>query len=353
MVRILETTLERTRTSPAYRQKLDAGWCLFAEWCMTSGVSLQDSLCSTLSADQRIAEFVNIAFEVGHPLWLVKHAVLACQTRYRFLKGNIPRSWDCLRSWQAQKAWRNRVPITPELMRTVFTAALNWALIDSSLAQLLFPFCVLVRVGFHGLLRPGEIANLVAGDVRLPLSPANGEAAVIAIRSPKTRFHYGRKQFALITDVGTVAYLRWLVADLPPHVKLWPSDANRFRSLFASVLRKAGLANLPITPASLRAGGATDMIVRQVDIGRLKFLGRWKSQGTLDSYVQEAVAQLVALHLDDCQRSIITTALAASEHCWQTPPVLPWTCLFSRARQWRSWRRQRPQPTHGAGQKPS
>ena len=40
----------------------------------------------------------------------------------------------------------------------------------------------------------------------------------------------------------------------------------------------------------MRAGGATELIIRGDDIGRIQFLGRWRSNAILQAYIQEAVS---------------------------------------------------------------
>ena len=82
--------------------------------------------------------------------------------------------------------------------------------------------------------------------------------------------------------------MRWLLEGLPPGVKVWPSTLQSFRAMFRTVLEKARLT-LPLTPGSLRAGGATWLVTSGTEIARIRFLGRWKSDTGLAAYIQEAV----------------------------------------------------------------
>ena len=207
------------------------------------------------------------------------------------------------------------------------------------MAGVLFPFAVLIRVAFAALLRPGEVVNLLVGDIRLP-SAFGSQSAVIAIRSPKTRAVAGRVQFALLRDAGVMSWLSWLLEGLPRSVRIWPTTMLRVRSVFQQVLARAGLKSLKLTPASLRAGGATTLIANDVDIGRVKFLGRWQSERSLASYIQEAMAQLTWLDLDTQQQALIRHLNVACSWAWSQPPLVPWTSLFSRRRQWRTLRSQ-------------
>ena len=60
------------------------------------------------------------------------------------------------------------------------------------------------------------------------------------------------------------------------------------------------IQDLGLTPASLRAGGATHSFSTQAcDLGQLKFKGRWAALSTLEHYEHECTATLVMLRLSD------------------------------------------------------
>ena len=87
---LAETKLEQTRTSPIYRSRLARGLGLFLAWLLTS-TGLSDLEGQTdREADQLLCDFVNDARELGYQFWLVKHAILAAQSRWRYLRFGIP-----------------------------------------------------------------------------------------------------------------------------------------------------------------------------------------------------------------------------------------------------------------------
>ena len=351
MVIIAETGLERERTSRIYRHRLRQGWDIFVAWANRNSINLDRlSGSAPTAADQVLADFLNSCRDQQVPLWLARHALLSVQTHHRQLKGKIPRAWDCLRSWQAQKAWGNRVPIDLTVLKVLFAVSLDWAFTDGFMARLLFPFAVLIRVGFYGFLRPAKICRLRAGDVKLPTSDTPSPTAVLGLSNPKTRNHNGRAQFSLISDNDTVQWLTWLKHSLPPAVKLWPSTPEAFRSVFKAVLGRSKLS-LPLTPGCLRAGGATYLVTSGLDLGRIKFLGRWSSERTLSCYVQEAVAQLAWLQLDSDSQRKAQLIVEQSSAAWSSAPALPWCSLFSRGKQWRTLRLSH--PTHLTGSTPA
>ena len=69
-----------------------------------------------------------------------------------------------------------------------------------------------------------------------------------------------------------------------------------------------------------------------LDIGRLKFRGRWASLHTLEHYVQEATATLVMMRAGHTQIQFLREFVACG-HVFLKPPLLPWPSYFSRRRQ--------------------
>lgn len=316
-----------------YRPRLQRGWGVFISWLVTSARPVRIPEMHSFAVDQLLCDFVNHAEQAGFPFWLAKHALLDVQTKHRHLRHCLPRAWDRLRSWAGQRAWWTRVPISEELLRYVFAVALSWGLEAREQFAYLICLAVLMRVACYALLRPGELVALRVLDIRLPSPLEQTQVALLAIAKPKTRHHHGRGQFATWKDPTTVAWLRWLIDGLPRAARLWPSGAGRFRSVFNDIIIRAGVQHLKLTPASLRAGGATSLVLQGLDMGRIMFLGRWMSEKTFASYIQEAGAQLAWLELTPEQRDRIRSAVFASRAAWLSSPKVPWHLLSSRERQ--------------------
>jgi hypothetical protein len=142
-------------------------------------------------------------------------------------------------------------------------------------AALWIPFAVCLRVGFFGLLRPVEIDQLTRERIALPLDAALGIGMrlVCTIVDPKNRQSAGRLQFS-ITDICAIAWVTWLLKGVPTQWRLYPGTQASFATLFKELFERLGLGGLRFTPASLRAGGATDMFLTGVPTDRLKFQGR-------------------------------------------------------------------------------
>ena len=82
----------------------------------------------------------------------------------------------------------------------------------------------------------------------------------------------------------------------------------------------------PEVPHSYISGVATNM---------LKFRGRWKTDSSIEVYIQEAMARLTPSRLPD--PTLYTSLARGSEFQWQSPPSQPWTAFFDRSQQIRGW----------------
>lgn len=162
-----------------------------------------------------------------------------------------------------------------------------------------FVFSTLALVGYYGLLRPGELCALHGADIALPRSWSfAGPFMVLKVNQPKNARQMGSQQFAEIRHPDTVNWTIWMVRTrASPARKLWPGTAASFRSAFTSICRRLELDKLRLSPASLRAGGATLLLDQKIEVSRIRFLGRWSNLRSLEHYLQVARAQQIAIEL--------------------------------------------------------
>ena len=118
-----------------------------------------------------------------------------------------------------------------------------------------------MRLGYKGILRAGEAGGLRSGRVNLPRGPLGvGHAAIIVIDSPKTARDLGRQQFSMVYERWVIAWLAWLLEGLPTDLLLLPGGLATLRWAMGYIGTMIGISALSLTPASLRAGGATEHV---------------------------------------------------------------------------------------------
>ena len=164
---------------------------------------------------------------------------------------------------------------------------------------------VLLMIGFHCLLRIGELAALRWCDLRLlPASsrPRRDAVGVAVIRRPKTRRSaaHAAVQHVIIESEGIGTYLNLVFQTFEnshseQYVAPWP--APRLRSWLSEGLSSLGLSPRSFSWSGLRAGGATEFWIRRQNLGALRRRGRWSNSKTLERYVQEGVVLQYSLNV--------------------------------------------------------
>lgn len=331
------TPLEHSRVRPEYRKQLKEALWEFLAWCSTHSHSSVLPPHNVQHLNQILCEYLQCLWDASAAPNIGTLTVIAIQTEYPQVRGMLQRPWQAMRAWQLALPISHRIPMPLSLLRFLSVQSFSWGVKAASLSHLLIPFSVLLRLGFWALLRPTELCTLTRADISFAGEAEDSKHVVIvAIRAPKTRAYFGKVQFALARDSSLYVWLMWLCVGLPPKTKLWPSTSARFRMMLTQVCQRCQLESLRLTPASLRPGGTTEYFIGGTDIQRLKFMGRWASDQTLSSYVQECMARLVWADLSSTLREQVSQYNRDCAVFWAQPPPLPWTSFFSRRRQWRS-----------------
>ena len=172
-----------------------------------------------------------------------------------------------------------RVGISWALLHALIVTALTWNWVAEALA-----LCVV----FYALLRPGEIVALMRSHILLPLvgDPLRPRLAIISVVKAKTRHRAARLQSVIIDDPLAAALLRHCLTLIPEIGIIVPRSGLEFRLRFASLLVAVGAQPLPLSPASLRPGGALFLFQRGGGgLLEVMFRGRWDNVRTLTHYL--------------------------------------------------------------------
>ena len=329
--------MEKVRTSRTYRQRLEQALADLLCWVAVSVFATTAWLDDPLLTNQVLCEWIEHLYDSGGKISLARHGILSIQTSRRELKGKLGRAWDALKSWQLKQPLKSRVPMPEILMRAFFIFSLVEAMVAGKDLDTLssFSFALMIRIGFHCLLRPAELLKLTAGDIRLPASAYEPRRAVIRLKDPKNRSSLGRFQFVMVEDESLVAWLEWYLAGVSESTKLWPGTPAKFSKRFRHTLSRLGLHRFPLTPGCLRPGGATRAFLDGMSISSLKYRGRWRQESSLEVYIQESMCHLLSTEMTQDEYECIHSLLSSAQAQWDCPPPLPWAHYFSRGSQWR------------------
>ena len=161
--------LLRDRVSVGYRLRLNDALRFFEEWLAGRNVLLVNLIPDIPRLNSELAAYAQHCYDLGIAEWRARHAILGVQDRCRELKGRLRLAWDGLFAWRRIEGTRSRLPMRLEVVQAVCHYAVMAALELEPGAYLEWmAFSVVIRIGFHGLLRPQEIFGLTANAVKLP-----------------------------------------------------------------------------------------------------------------------------------------------------------------------------------------
>ena len=330
--------LQEARLSTGYKQVLDTAYRRVVSWCNSHSETLPADLQEEpRKMSEMLARHLQYLFEGNYGVSAGRQALLAVQLRFRHLRGQLTLAWDSVRSWEHIAPIQMRVPMPWLVLDAMFCYALLRGFeAQGTLRRDFISFAVCLGLAFDALLRPGEVAILTPQRVALPDSRLHGlvKSGLVTITNGKNRRTFGRIQIAAIHEVRVIEWLQWLTTGMEPEARLLPGGTQKFSKMFHLVAGELGLSNMKLSPASLRAGGATHKFTTgQLDLGQLKFRGIWTVMSTLEHYVQECSATLVMLRLgEDCLTSLERIVQFGAKK-FKHPPAFPWSEFFDRARQ--------------------
>ena len=154
-------------------------------------------------------------------------------------------------------------------------------------------FALSLLLGFHGLLRTGELLGVQKAHVVQagPRSPA-----VISLGFTKVGKRAGAAESVTIREEDTLRRLwQWLSSPHTPTTLC--GTPHSWRKTFNECLLACQLDSYDFRPYSLRRGGATMYFGRHGSLDRLLVQGRWASSKTARIYINEGLAVLAELKL--------------------------------------------------------
>lgn len=225
--------------------------------------------------------------------------LLAVQTVHRHLKGSLRTSWDSIQSWIHGSDASMRSPLPLLILNAICNLGRLWAWSFYEAGQfkkawLWLRWSAVVETAFFGLLRPGEVCNLLRKHLCLAHAQLNSCLyATLAVVRAKNRRSMGRIQFASVRSQRTSSWLAFLYKHADREQPAWPFGAGRMLNMFRRALAAAHVDPCAFSLGSLRAGGASCFFQSGIEPGRLKFWGRWASEASCAHYVQERSAYFI------------------------------------------------------------
>jgi hypothetical protein len=240
----------------------------------------------------------------------------AIQHFHRSLYGQLRPAWQSVKAWKHAEPGELRAPIPVSLL---------WGLMVLALATNMASLAVLLALGHHCLLRPGEMCRLERRHVRLPGDAGwHSNVGIVIITDPKTARTAARVQHVVIHDRIVLLLCQAVWGHLPPRQALAPGNIRCLEGWFRWAMVCLGLKERQFTPAGLRAGGATHDYLAGSPVERLMWRGRWAALSTLKHYVQECASVLATATMPPVAQSrlmvfeeFLASFLSALTGSWQ------------------------------------
>ena len=321
------TSLESQRVSQLYRSRCEKCAEMFFLWCRRRSRPIDNALEDPTLMAALLAHYVQAHRDSGGALWEARCSILGVQLLKPAFRHHLRRAWDGIESWQFLVPSQNRVPVPLRIVDGLAITLAVQGCKHTPLAALYWLAAVLVRMAFHGLMRPGEALNLRFGD--LLVTDSAHAPLVVAIRDPKNKSSMGRYQHRTIQCPGTAAWAAWISKDRHVDDYIWPASAEKFRAFWDWALNALGAADLRLLPSGLRGGGATHLLMSGVDVAHIKYRGAWASEKNLAIYLQEGMATMVWAALPAHVATRIVALLLRDSQLLASPPPCKWQALFT------------------------
>ena len=245
--------------------------------------------------DGVVTDWIELEWTRGESVGWIADALSGLHFYMPELKGLLRQSWRMFRSWRRIEAPQRAPPMTAWIARAVVSRAIQLEDLQ---------FGALICLGFHCLLRTGELLSLQYQDIEF-----TDTCGIVSLHSSKSGLRTGTEEAVAIRDRLVLDVLRTLfqLHYQYPGQKLWTGSAQSFRDNFARYIRFFRICHLKMKPYSLRRGGATYLLQEGVSLDVILLRGRWKSLGVARLYLEDGLAQIPQLRIGAGDKSRISS----------------------------------------------
>lgn len=253
--------------------------------------------------DIYLCEWIEAQWARGEPLCHISDALSGLHFFMPETRGKLKLAWRMFKDWRKIEAPARAPPITCVLVRAIVARAVHRNQLS---------FALLISLGFHALLRTGELLNLRYRDIEF-----SEHCGVVSLATSKSGLRTGTQEAVALRDSLTLDLLRTLTCVMRPSPTdlIWPHSAQFFRMTFNRYLTALQLSHLQLKPYSLRRGGATFMMICNLPLEAILVRGRWKSISVGRLYLEDGLAQIPSLRLSPETLALVQSWASA------TPPT--------------------------------
>lgn len=270
------------------------------------------SVQSEAQLDDDIADWIQNEFTSGQPLHLIGDALSGLHHFEPWSRKRIPKSW---RLYSIRR--RYEVPFrAPPLTQDLVLGMAGWCLCHGDLIM-----AALLLLGFHALLRTGELLQVRAVDFMIQL-----DVGLVTLPSSKSGVRNNSRESVSLHDpivlavVSEMVQLKFQLGQ--QNLPCWPYSGSSFRALFQRALSALEADHLGMRPYSLRRGGATFEMQSHGLMEKTLLRGRWKNSNVARLYVCDGLSMIPRLRLPWSAKHKIaqfSAVFTAEQRSFRTP----------------------------------
>lgn len=249
-----------------------------------------DDMCTL---DERSCDWIRLMWRKGEPLLTIGDALSALHFYEPSTKRGIPHSWKLFSVWRKVEIPSRAPPLTWYIVKAFACFEISQGNIEMATALML---------GFHCLLRTGELLSLNMGD--LTISKTQGICSLIGTKSGKRN---AANEVISISDPLVLCMLAELFSlrkeNGDCNGRLYTSSSSTFRKRFNSLCEYFELQSFVFRPYSLRRGGATAFFQKSQSMEATLIRGRWESSRVARIYISDGLSFIPQLKMTPASRA--------------------------------------------------
>ena len=238
---------------------------------------------SLADLDGVLCDWIEWQWSRGESLGVIGDTLSGLHFFWPEIRGRLREAWRMFKNWRRVESPVRAPPLTVQLAQAFIAKAVCAG--DVAVAAL-------IALGFHALLRTGELLALRFKDIEF-----SRDCGVVCLHQSKTGLRTGAQEAVAVRDSLTLQLLDTLVSVRRPYSGdlLWPHSGQSFRTAFRKLCDFFRVPSLGFKPYSLRRGGATYLLQIGLPLETILVRGRWRSLNVARLYLQDGLAQLPSL----------------------------------------------------------
>lgn len=235
--------------------------------------------------DAILCDYIELQWSQGESLYFISDGLSGLHFYWPEIRGHLRNAWRCFKTWRRIEAPARAPPLTVMLVRAMISRAVHLNHLS---------FACLLALGFHGLLRTGELLKVRNCDLEI-----STRCGILSLKQTKSGLRSGADEAIALRDSLTLQLLdTWRCVCRPsPGSLIWPYSGQHFRDYFRKYQRFFRVVHLNFKPYSLRRGGATFLLQQGLAMETILLRGRWKSLAVARCYLQDGLSMIPSLRI--------------------------------------------------------